>query len=128
SGITTHDPPRPAPSTANNNDRIIGEGGPESEKTATFQSKETPHSPILYHHSKSSSVPFPSWLKKQKKDDGDELLLSIFRHIHVNLPFLKAMIHMPKGAKVLKDLLSHKEKLEKEASLIKLSEECSTII
>ncbi|GJX25003.1 reverse transcriptase domain-containing protein [Tanacetum coccineum] len=38
------------------------------------------------------------------------------------------MIHMPKGAKVLKDLLLHKEKLEKVASLVKLSEECSAII
>ncbi|GJR72896.1 hypothetical protein Tco_0085261 [Tanacetum coccineum] len=38
------------------------------------------------------------------------------------------MIHMPKGAKVLKDLLSHKETLEKATSLIKLSEECSAII
>ncbi|GKA60097.1 DNA-directed DNA polymerase [Tanacetum coccineum] len=38
------------------------------------------------------------------------------------------MIHMPKGAKVLKDLVSHKEKLKKAASLAKLSEECSTII
>ncbi|GJX25396.1 hypothetical protein Tco_0231692 [Tanacetum coccineum] len=35
---------------------------------------------------------------------------------------------MPKGAKVLKDLLSHKEKLEKVASSVKLSEECSAII
>ncbi|GJZ73526.1 reverse transcriptase domain-containing protein [Tanacetum coccineum] len=40
----------------------------------------------------------------------------------------KAMIYMPKGAKDLKDLLSHKEKLEKAASSVKLSEECSTII
>ncbi|GJS72565.1 reverse transcriptase domain-containing protein [Tanacetum coccineum] len=38
------------------------------------------------------------------------------------------MIHIPKGAKVLKDLLSHKEKLEKVASSVKLSEECSAII
>ncbi|GJX72437.1 hypothetical protein Tco_0309608 [Tanacetum coccineum] len=38
------------------------------------------------------------------------------------------MIHMPKGAKVLKDLLSPKEKLEKEASSNKLSEECSAVI
>ncbi|GKD21185.1 DNA-directed DNA polymerase [Tanacetum coccineum] len=38
------------------------------------------------------------------------------------------IIHMPKGAKVLKDLLSHKEKLEKAASSVKLSEECSAII
>ncbi|GJX36677.1 hypothetical protein Tco_0248234 [Tanacetum coccineum] len=35
---------------------------------------------------------------------------------------------MPKGSKVLKDLLSHKEKLKKAASSVKLSEECSVII
>ncbi|GJS07362.1 DNA-directed DNA polymerase [Tanacetum coccineum] len=38
------------------------------------------------------------------------------------------MVHMPKGAKVLKDLLSHKEKLEKAASSVKVSEECFAII
>ena len=54
--------------------------------------------------------------------------MSIFKQIYINLPFLEAMIHMPKGAKVLKDLLSHKEKLEKAASSVKLREECSTII
>nr|GEV08809.1 hypothetical protein [Tanacetum cinerariifolium] len=40
----------------------------------------------------------------------------------------QAMIHMPKGAKVLKDLLSNKEKLEKAAYSVKLSEECSAVI
>ncbi|GJT68714.1 hypothetical protein Tco_1020194 [Tanacetum coccineum] len=38
------------------------------------------------------------------------------------------MINMPKGAKVLKDLLSHKEKLEKVASSVKLKEECLAVI
>nr|GEV51725.1 DNA-directed DNA polymerase [Tanacetum cinerariifolium] len=38
------------------------------------------------------------------------------------------MIHMPKGAKVLKDLFSHKEELKKVASSIKLSEECLAVI
>ncbi|GKF46686.1 hypothetical protein Tco_0136488, partial [Tanacetum coccineum] len=33
-------------------------------------------------------------LKKQKKDDEDEQLLSIFKQIHINLPFLEAMIHI----------------------------------
>ncbi|GJW93178.1 hypothetical protein Tco_0172850, partial [Tanacetum coccineum] len=70
----------------------------------------------------------PSRLKKHKKDDEDERILSIFKQIHINLPFLEAMIHMPKGAKVLKDLLLHKEKLKKATSLVKLSEECSAII
>ncbi|GJY80870.1 DNA-directed DNA polymerase [Tanacetum coccineum] len=83
---------------------------------------------ILYQPSKTSNLPFPSKLKKQKKDGEDERLLSIFKKIHINLAFLKAMIHMPKGAKVLKDLLSHKKKLEKAASSFKLSEECSAII
>ncbi|GKE65271.1 retrotransposon protein, putative, ty3-gypsy subclass, partial [Tanacetum coccineum] len=71
--------------------------------------------------------PFPAPLKKQKKDDEDEWLLSIFKQIHINLPFLEAMIHMPKGAKVLKNLLSHKEKLEKAAYSVKHSEKCSAI-
>ncbi|GJT40130.1 DNA-directed DNA polymerase [Tanacetum coccineum] len=38
------------------------------------------------------------------------------------------MIHMPKGAKVLKDILSHKEKLETVAFSVRLDEECSAII
>ncbi|GJV39406.1 hypothetical protein Tco_1417846 [Tanacetum coccineum] len=83
---------------------------------------------ILYQPSKTSSLPFPSRLKKQKKDDEDERLLLIFNQIHINLSFIEAMINMLKGAKVLKDLLSHMEKLKKAASSVKLSEECSTII
>ncbi|GJS73938.1 zf-CCHC domain-containing protein [Tanacetum coccineum] len=101
--------------------------GPEGAKPNTTQ-EPTPRPSILYSPSKTSNLPFPSRLKKQKKDDEDERLLSIFKQIHINLPFLKVMIHMPKGAKVLKDLFSHKEKLEKAASSVKLSEECSAII
>ncbi|GJZ06516.1 DNA-directed DNA polymerase [Tanacetum coccineum] len=62
------------------------------------------------------------------KGKAAEWLDRIPTQIHINLPFLEVMIHMPKGAKFLKDLLSHKEKLEKAASLVKLSEECSAII
>ncbi|GKC89851.1 hypothetical protein Tco_1150500 [Tanacetum coccineum] len=93
-----------------------------------MENEETPRSSIFYQPSKSSNLPFPSIVKKQKKDDDNERLLSIFKQIHINLPFLKAMTHVPKGAKVLKDLLSHKEKLEKVASSVKLNEECSAII
>ncbi|GJQ92659.1 reverse transcriptase domain-containing protein [Tanacetum coccineum] len=87
-----------------------------------------PWSSILYQPSKTSNPPFPSRQKKQKKDGEDKLLLSIFKQIDINLPFFEAMIHMPKGAKVLKDLLSHMEKLEKATSSVKLNEECSAII
>ncbi|GJV72674.1 reverse transcriptase domain-containing protein [Tanacetum coccineum] len=52
----------------------------------------------------------------------EKMALNGLLEIHINQPFLEAMIHMSKGAKVLKDQ-SHKEKLEKAASSIKLSEE-----
>ncbi|GKC14911.1 hypothetical protein Tco_1011693 [Tanacetum coccineum] len=93
-----------------------------------MQDEEAPWLSVFYQPSKSSNLPFPSRVKKQKKDHEDERLLSIFKQIHISLSFLEAMIHMPKGAKVLKDLLSHKEKLKKAASSVKLSEECSAII
>ncbi|GJS95340.1 hypothetical protein Tco_0802308 [Tanacetum coccineum] len=89
----------------------------------------TPSKPTLANNTKGATKKEgPKGSEEAEKDDEDERLLSIFKQIHINLPFLEAMIHMPKGAKVLKDLLSHKEKLEKATSLIKLSEECSAII
>ncbi|GKE65232.1 DNA-directed DNA polymerase, partial [Tanacetum coccineum] len=111
-----------------------GEDGPEWIVRSKFEDELANFMLEKKSHTKGigdmliSNPPFSSRLKKQKKDDEDERLLSIFKKIHINLPFLEAMIHMPKGAKVLKDLLSHKEKLEKAASSVKLSEECSAII
>ncbi|GJW88513.1 hypothetical protein Tco_0163853 [Tanacetum coccineum] len=129
SGISTRDPPFLTPPRPATNSFIEEETKkkPEGTETSTIQ-EPVPRSSILYQPLKTSNPPFPSRLKKQKTDDEDERLLLIFKQIHINLPFLKVMIHMPKGAKVLKDLLSHKEKLKKVASTVKLSEECSTII
>ncbi|GJT16329.1 hypothetical protein Tco_0875035 [Tanacetum coccineum] len=130
SGISTQDSPFPTPprpATDNFTEGETEKEGPEGAEPSITQ-EPTPRPSILYQPSKTSNLPFPSRLKKQKKDDEDEWLFSIFKQIHINLPFLEAMIHMPKGAKVLKDLLSHKEKLKKVASSVKLSKECSTII
>ncbi|GJT74025.1 reverse transcriptase domain-containing protein [Tanacetum coccineum] len=102
SGTSTRDPPYPTPPSPTTIDHTKGgikKGGPEDEEPT-----------------------------KQKKDDDDERLLSIIRQIHMNLLFLEAMIYMPKGANVLKDLLSHKEKLKKASYSIKLSEECLAVV
>ncbi|GJS22466.1 hypothetical protein Tco_0451098 [Tanacetum coccineum] len=153
SGISTRDPPFPAPSQltladevlclgdcksscevfatltspANHAEEAIEKEGPEGAESSSMD-EEAPRSSIFYQPSKSLNLPFPSRVKKQKKGEEVERLLSIFKQIHINLPFLEAMIHMLKGAKVLKDLLSHKEKLKKAASSVKLSEECYAII
>nr|GEY09258.1 hypothetical protein [Tanacetum cinerariifolium] len=123
-------PPFPTPSQSTHANHVEGatEKGHKSAKSSIIQDEEAPWSSVFYQPSKSSNQPFPSRVRKQKRNDEDEQLLSIFKQIYINLPFLEAMIHMPKGAKVLKDLLSHKEKLEKAASLVKLSEESSAII
>ncbi|GJV72135.1 hypothetical protein Tco_1492130 [Tanacetum coccineum] len=121
SGVSTRDPPFPTPSepTLANTKGAAKKEGPEgAEPSITHNEEHAPRPSIFYQPSKSSNFPFPSRVKKHKKDDEDERLLLIFKQIHINLPFLEAMIHMPKGAKVLKDLLSHKEKLEKAASSV----------
>nr|GEU57856.1 putative reverse transcriptase domain-containing protein [Tanacetum cinerariifolium] len=113
-GVSTQDPPFPAPPRSTYVNLIKGETKKEATEDANQALYKNPHRPsIFYEPSKSSILPFPSRLKKHKKDDKDERHLLIFKQIHINLPFLKAMIHMPKVAKVLKYLLSHKEKLEK---------------
>ncbi|GJY21866.1 hypothetical protein Tco_0394432 [Tanacetum coccineum] len=130
SGFNTQDPPflaLPRPVTNNFTEGETEREGPEGAEPNIIQ-EPIPQPSILYQPSKLSNLAFSSKLKKQKKDDEDERLLSIFKKIHINLPFLEAMIHTPKGSKVLKDLLLHKEKLEKAASSVKLGEECFAII
>ncbi|GKD04445.1 hypothetical protein Tco_1179419, partial [Tanacetum coccineum] len=115
SGVSTRDPPS-EPTPANTEGAAKKEGLEGAEPRITHNEEPAPRPSILYQPSKSSNLPFPSRMKKQKKDDEDERLLSIFKQIHI------------KGAKVLKDLLSHKEKLEKVASSVKLNKECFAII
>nr|GEX35000.1 hypothetical protein [Tanacetum cinerariifolium] len=129
--VSTRDPPFPAPSQsthANHTKEATKKEGHEGAESRIIQDEEAPQSFVFYQPSKSSNLPFPSYVKKKKRDVKDERLFSIFKQIYINLPFLEAMIHMPKGAKVLKDLLSHTKKVKKSASSVKLSEECSAII
>ncbi|GJW22940.1 reverse transcriptase domain-containing protein [Tanacetum coccineum] len=82
SGVSTRDLHFPAPSQstpANHADMATEKEVPKGAESSIIQDEEAP------------------W--KQKRDDEDERLLSIFKQIHINLPFLEAMIHMPKGAK-----------------------------
>ncbi|GKD13270.1 hypothetical protein Tco_1197677 [Tanacetum coccineum] len=115
-------------STSSNHSKGATEKEGLEDTEPSIIQEPAPRPSIFYQPSKSSNLPFLSRLKKQKKNDEDERLLSIFKQIHINLPFLESMIHMPKGANVLKDLLSHNDKLKKASSSVKLSEECSAII
>ena len=57
-------------------------------------------------------IPYPERLKKEQMDAQFGKFLNIFKQLKINLPFVEAMLQMPKYAKYLKDLLSNKRKLE----------------
>ncbi|GJW48996.1 reverse transcriptase domain-containing protein [Tanacetum coccineum] len=60
-------------------------------------------------------IPYPSRLNKDKLQDKSDIqihkFLQMFKKLHFNISLAEALAQMPKYAKMLKDLLSNKEKL-----------------
>ncbi|GKG24794.1 hypothetical protein Tco_0395422 [Tanacetum coccineum] len=59
-------------------------------------------------------IPYPLRLNKDKLQDKSDIqihkFLQMFKKLHFNISFAKALAQMPKYAKMLKDLLTNKEK------------------
>ncbi|XP_062080882.1 uncharacterized protein LOC133785678 [Humulus lupulus] len=55
--------------------------------------------------------PFPSRLKKTKKEEVDKEILDTFRKVEVNIPLLDAIKQVSRYAKFLKELCTNKRKL-----------------
>jgi len=72
-------------------------------------------------------LPFPSRSIPTKKMELDYDLLKIFRRVEVNIPLLDAIKQIPKYAKFLKNLCTHKRKL-KENEQVKMPINVSTLI
>ncbi|XP_071912208.1 uncharacterized protein [Coffea arabica] len=60
---------------------------------------------------KSNLSHFPCRLQKTKKVKKEKELLDVFRKVDINIPLLDAIKQIPKYAKFLKDLCTHKRKL-----------------
>ncbi|GJV07123.1 reverse transcriptase domain-containing protein [Tanacetum coccineum] len=84
--------------------------------------KRNPHQPL---------IPYPSRLNKEKLQDKSDIqvhkFLQMFMKLHFNISLVVALALTPKYAKMLKDLLSDKEKLLGLANT-SLTENCSTIL
>ncbi|GKD99356.1 hypothetical protein Tco_1387340 [Tanacetum coccineum] len=76
-------------------------------------------------------IPYPSRLNKDKLQDKSDIqihkFLQMFKKLHFNISFAEALAQMPKYAKMLKDLLSNKEKLLELANT-PLNENCSAVL
>ncbi|GKC29897.1 reverse transcriptase domain-containing protein [Tanacetum coccineum] len=77
------------------------------------------------------SIPYPSRLNKEKFQGKADIqihsFLQMFKKIHFNISFAEGLAHMPKFTKMVKDLLTNKEKLLELANT-PLNENCSVVL
>ncbi|PWA88833.1 hypothetical protein CTI12_AA116700 [Artemisia annua] len=96
-----------------NNTSNISPGTIPSEKE---QPKETDLEPEIREEPviepKRSTLPFPHRVRKEKEDAYQEKFLENLRQLQLSIPFMEALVQMPKYAKYLKSLLTNKSKLE----------------
>nr|GEZ16176.1 reverse transcriptase domain-containing protein [Tanacetum cinerariifolium] len=90
--------------------------------TSSKLPKRNPHQPL---------IPYPSRLNKEKLQDKSDIqvhkFFQMFKKLHFNISLAEALALMPKYHKMLKDLLSDKEKL---LGLVNtsLTENCSAVL
>ncbi|GJT23798.1 hypothetical protein Tco_0893735 [Tanacetum coccineum] len=84
--------------------------------------EQNPHQP---------PIPYPSRLNKDKLQDKSDIqihkFLLMFKKLHFNISFAESLAQMPKYAKMLKYLLTNKEKLLELANT-PLNENCSAVL
>nr|GFB46832.1 reverse transcriptase domain-containing protein [Tanacetum cinerariifolium] len=77
------------------------------------------------------NIPYPSSMLKQKQQEKDESQIQkfwhMFKQLHLNITLAEALVLMPKYQKMLKALLSNKEKLQELANT-PLNESCLAVI
>ncbi|GJT46109.1 reverse transcriptase domain-containing protein [Tanacetum coccineum] len=110
--------------------------GPSVPPPPLSSSKELPLAPVSSpmipeRNSHQPSIPYPSRLNKEKLQDKADIqihsFLQMFKKIYFNISFVEALAHMPKFAKMVKDLLTNKEKLLELANT-PLNENCSAVL
>ena len=72
-------------------------------------------------------VPFPARLVQHNLDKQFSKFLKVFKKLHINISFANALAQLPSYAKILKEILKNKRKLE-DFETVKLNEECFTIL
>ncbi|GJZ44668.1 hypothetical protein Tco_0591923, partial [Tanacetum coccineum] len=70
-----------------------------------------------------SCIPFPNRVKKEKEEALQQKFLENMKQLDINIPFIEALMQIPKYAKYLKNLVTNKSKLE-EACTETMNERC----
>nr|XP_027076001.1 uncharacterized protein LOC113699845 [Coffea arabica] len=67
---------------------------------------------------KTNPPPFPSRLKKSKKQDKEKEILEVFCKVEINIPLLDAIKQVPKYDKFLRDLCVNRRRLRGDERII----------
>nr|GEU81273.1 hypothetical protein [Tanacetum cinerariifolium] len=93
--------------------------------------EETLTNPELAEDPRYPHNPYPSGMNQEKQQEKDEIqihkFLQMFKQLHINITLVDALILILKYQKMLKDLLSNKEKLLELANT-PLNENCPAVI
>ncbi|GJY17951.1 hypothetical protein Tco_0389442 [Tanacetum coccineum] len=74
-----------------------------------------------------SPIPFSNRSRKEKVEAQQRKFLKNLKQLHINIPFIKALVQMPKYVEYLKSLLTNKSRL-KEACIVIMNERCSAVL
>nr|GFC61541.1 reverse transcriptase domain-containing protein [Tanacetum cinerariifolium] len=112
--------------STNNVPPLVVQPSPASTSFNPISSSKIPE---LNPHQPTS--PYQSRLNKEKLQGKDDIqiysFLQMFKKIYFNISIFEALSHMPKFVKMVKDLLTNKEKLLEVANT-PVNKNCSTVI
>ncbi|GJR07381.1 reverse transcriptase domain-containing protein [Tanacetum coccineum] len=74
-----------------------------------------------------SSIPFPNRVRKEKEEALLRNFLENLKQLDINIPFIEALVQIPKYAKYMKSLMTNKSRLE-EACTETMNERCSAVL
>ncbi|XP_031260846.1 uncharacterized protein LOC116119031 [Pistacia vera] len=74
-----------------------------------------------------ASLSYPHRVQKQRLDKQFGKFTDMFRTLHINIPFVDMLEQMPKYAKFLKEIITHKKRFE-EHEMVMLTEEGSALL
>ncbi|GJY57875.1 hypothetical protein Tco_0457767 [Tanacetum coccineum] len=104
--------------------------GPEEPRDGILRNKSQKINETISQHSVEIQVPsisFPHRLRKEKEEAQQRKFLENLKQLHINIPFIRAIVQMPGYAKFLKSLLTNKSKIE-EACTVTMNERCFAVL
>ncbi|PIN02745.1 DNA-directed DNA polymerase [Handroanthus impetiginosus] len=91
---------------------VIMEPAKAKGKEVIFEENEKEvEAPLEVSKPTTLQPPFPQRLRKQKLKKQFQIFFKVFKKLHINIPFAKALEQMPSYVKFMKDILSKKKHL-----------------